>query len=113
MNYKNPEPEFTRLIKNTFLKSAEEIDIETLAEIQHLRQSAIEKLSRTIYNRLFYPVGTLVTVCLAVVIFTFVTTTHTQTVIPDDFDLLSNSENLEIYVDLEFYEWLAVYDFST
>lgn len=113
MSDKNRELEFIRTIKNVFDRSVADIDAATLAEIQKRRQNAFEKPAQKNLNWIYFPAGALAAACLAVVIYTFTSTSNTHSIKPDDLDMLSKTESLEFYENLEFYEWLEEYDLST
>lgn len=113
MSDKNSDLEFTRTTKNVFDRSVADIDAATLSELQQRRQIVLEDSARKNLNWIYYPAGAMVAACLAVVIYTFTSTSTTHSVSPDDLDMLSRTESLEFYENLEFYEWLEEYDLST
>ena len=111
MSDKNRDLEFTRSSKNIFDRSVADIDAPTLAELQKRRQNAFKNSTRKNLKWIYYPAG--VAACLAIIIFIFTTTPATNSISPDDLDMLSRTESLEFYENLEFYEWLEEYDLST
>ena len=60
------------------------------------------------------PAGAVATACLALVVLSLVSKTAVEETVPvDDFELISNIDNLELLEELEFYEWLEDYELPT
>ena len=111
MNQDN-EDKLTRNIKQTLDDSVESLDGNTLSRIRQIRAQAIgkaiDKAGAQQSNWSVIMTGALATACVMVfaVMILLKSPVSNHTVPLDDLDLISSSESLELYEDLEFYEWL-------
>jgi len=107
MNQDN-EDKITRNIKQTLDDSVDSLDGNTLSRIRQIRAQAIDKAVTQQSNWSVIMAGALATACVMVfaVMVLLKSPVANHTVPLDDLDLISSSESLELYEDLEFYEWL-------
>ena len=84
------------------------LDANTLSKIRQVRAQAVDKAEARHVNWFGIMSGALATACVMVfaVMILLQSPTTLQSVPIDDLELLSSSENLELFEDLEFYEWL-------
>ncbi len=96
-------------IRQSLDYSVDALDANTLSKIRQIRAQAIEKASVPRRNQWRgVLVGSLATACVIVlaVMMLFNTPTSIEPLPVDDLELISSSDNLELFEDLEFYEWL-------
>lgn len=95
-------------IKETLDESVDSLDANILSRIRQVRAQAVEKSGNQSVNWFGVVAGGLATasvMALAIIIVT--QTSDTSSNLPvDDIELISSSDSLELYEDLEFYEWL-------
>jgi hypothetical protein len=105
---KHNEEELKSNIRQSLDDSVDAIDAETLSKIRQIRAQAIDKAGtrNVLLPKLL--VGGLATACVMVlaIILLFNSPTSMQVVPADDLELISSSDSLELFEDLEFYEWL-------
>jgi hypothetical protein len=104
--------------KATLEDSVGQIDAQTLARLAAIRQRAVDAaMSRQSaaawFSRWVLPMGGAVTaMAAALVVFTLWVQPPEQNAAPvaalEDLNILTGSEEIEFYQELEFYEWLAV-----
>jgi len=104
----NNEDKLTRNIKQTLDDSVQSLGGNTLSMIRQIRTQAVDKAvtRQSSWSAIF--TGALATACVMVfaVMILLKSPLSNHIVPPDDLDLISSSESLELYEDLEFYEWL-------
>lgn len=104
------EQDLLKKIKRQLDESAVSLDADTLRELRLARSKAIESLHKP--RQLWQPVGAfaLVATVAAVAISLQLRVTQVSESLPsvEDIQLLSASEELELYEDLEFYQWLEL-----
>lgn len=103
------EDELKTNIKRELDESSDALDANTLSRIRQIRAMAVDKAEgRTVKNGSGLFIGGLATACLMVlaIVVLMKSPTSIETVPVDDLELISSSDNLEFYEDLEFYEWL-------
>ena len=111
MNQDN-EDKLTRNIKQTLDDSVDSLDGNTLSTIRQIRAQAIDKaIDKAVTQQSNWSVimtGALATACVMVfAVMILLKSPMSNHAVPlDDLDLISSSESLELYEDLEFYEWL-------
>lgn len=111
MNQDNKD-KLTRNIKQTLNDSVESLDGNTLSRIRQIRAQAIDKaIDKTVSPQSNWSVimtGAMATACVTVfAVMILLNSPVSNNAVPlDDLDLISSSESLELYEDLEFYEWL-------
>jgi hypothetical protein len=102
------EDELKSNIRQSLDDSVDTIDAEMLSKIRQIRAQAIDKAGA---GNVLWPkmlVGGLATACVMVlaIMLLFNSPTSMQAVPADDIELISSSDSLELFEDLEFYEWL-------
>ena len=105
---KHKEDKLTTNIRLALDESADSLDANTLSKIRQIRSRAVEKAEARHVNWPGIISGALATACVMVftVMILLQSPTTLQPVPIDDLELLSSSEDLELFEDLEFYEWL-------
>lgn len=104
---KQNEDDLNARVKQGLDDSVRDLDANTLSKVRQIRFQAIEKanVKKTDWSGVMS--GALATAC--VMVFTVAILLKTPAIEPvsvDDFELISSSDNLELFEDLEFYEWL-------
>lgn len=112
MNANDNEQAFINKAKEAFDTSIESLDENTLSAITRCRQHALEKPSGK-RAWVMLPAGALATLALVVALYFSVSSQNTNGLEADDLDMLSSSESLEFYEDLEFYQWLDENDLAS
>ena len=107
---KQDENKFETNIKQTLDKSVDNLDANTQSRIRQIRAQAVEKAGTTSQAN-WFPVmtGALATACVmvfAIMLLIKSPETNIQLLPVDDLELISSSDSLEFFEDLEFYEWL-------
>ena len=92
--------------------SVDALDANTLSKIRQVRVRAVEKAENKPFNGFGVMTGALATACVMVfaVIILMQSPSALQSVPVDDLELISSSDSLELYEDLEFYEWLEEHE---
>lgn len=109
---KHEQDELNTNIRQALDESVESLDANTLSKIRQIRAQAIDrvvdKADAPHVNWLGVMSGGLATACVMVFVVMVLlnTSVSMQTVPVDDLELISSSDNLELFEDLEFYEWL-------
>lgn len=109
---KHNKDELESNIRESLDESADALDANTLSKIHQIRAQAVEKAKTRQVNWLFSPqglfVGSLATACVMVfaVMLLLKSPAPMQHVPVDDIELISSSDNLKLFEELEFYEWL-------
>lgn len=104
---KHSEDKLETNIRRSLDESIDALDANTLSKIRQIRAQAIEKanVKKTDWSGVMS--GALATAC--VMVFTVSILLKTPAIEPvsvDDLELISSSDSLELFEDLEFYEWL-------
>ncbi len=109
---KHKEDELKTNIRQALDESLDSLDANTLSRIRQIRAQAVDKAKAHHVNWLGVMTGVLATACVMVfaVMILLQSPTTMQTVPVDDLELISSSDNLELFEDLEFYEWLDEYE---
>ena len=106
------ENELSENISRELDDSLDALDANTLSRIRQVRAQAVDraKTSRTNWsiNKSGVYFGGMATACVMVlaVVLLINSPTSMQAVPVDDIELISSSDNLDLFEDLEFYEWL-------
>lgn len=106
----------TKNIRQSLDNSVDALDANTISKIRQIRAQAIEKAEgRKANNWQRLLVGGLATACVMVlaVVLLLKSPGSMQSVPVDDIELISSSDNLELFEDLEFYEWLEQNDLQS
>ena len=111
MTEKDTDQKFVDAVRQAFDKSVAGIDASVLMELHRIRQRALEKRLGKYRVWIWYPAGAVVTACLAILIYNFARPATTpQSFNVDDIEMMSTTENPDLYENLEFYEWLEDYE---
>lgn len=105
---KHNENKLNTSIRQSLDESVDALDANTLSKIRQVRAQAVEKAETRHVNWLGVMSGALATACVMVfAIMILLNSPGTMEAVPvDDIELISSSDNLELFEDLEFYEWL-------
>ncbi|HIF50063.1 MAG TPA: DUF3619 family protein [Thiotrichaceae bacterium] len=113
---KHNEDKFESNIRQGLDEAVDTLDANTLSRIRQIRTQAVEKEKikteglqlNWLFNKQGLFVGGLATACVMVLamMLLFNSPTSIQTIPEEDIELISSSDNLEFFEDLEFYEWL-------
>lgn len=99
-------------IRKSLDESVDALDANTLSKIRQIRSQAVEKAatkhSSWSGNNQGLLIGGLATACVMVLAVTLIfnSPTSIESLPAEDLELISSSDNFELYEDLEFYEWL-------
>jgi hypothetical protein len=105
---------FLRQVRQDLDRSCAALDGHTLSRLNRIRHAALERKAVRRRSPLLLPFGGLVTA--SVLVFSVMLSDRTQEPVEsapvaaaelEDMELLSASEGLDFYEDLEFYQWLA------
>jgi len=107
------EAEFLRRVRADLDRSCSALDGQTLSRLNRIRHAALERKAQPRRAPVLLPFGGLVTA----VVLVFAVMLNEPTQVPDALpsgaeqleylDLLSSTEDLDFYEELEFYQWLA------
>ena len=106
------EDELNSKIRQDLNDSVESLDANTLSKIRQIRAQAIDNAesNHSIWsgNKPGFLIGGIATACVMVfaVVLLLNSPTSMQSIPAEDIELISSSDNFELYEDLEFYEWL-------
>lgn len=104
--------DFTSTAKQAFEASIDQLDADTVSAIARCRRYALEQpAARTAW--LLLPAGAVATLALAVGLYFSVSLQNANGLNAEDLEMLSSSESLEFYEDLEFYRWLDESDLAS
>lgn len=110
-----PEQDILNQLSATLDEAAEDIDAQTLSKIRQARHRALDTLDdKTVKTGWWLPAGFAATACLvfAVLIALPQATQESQEpgAIFEDIELITSSDELDLYEELEFYEWLEMHE---
>ena len=98
-------------VRRKLQQSVDTINAATRARLAQIRQQALTRAPARQFPRYAFPAAVLATACLVLaVVLTLPQPQPVQQEMIDDLDLITTSESLELFEDLEFYEWLEDYD---
>ncbi len=92
-------------------KSVEELDATTRSRLGHARREAISGNSHS--RQWAWPMwgfASTSVVVLSTILWFQNPMNSSPPLVPEDLELLANSDSLEFYEDLEFYDWLTEYE---
>ncbi|NPV04607.1 MAG: hypothetical protein HPY67_07735 [Syntrophaceae bacterium] len=108
------ESRFLEKARQALLASEERLDAATLARLRDARAKAVEAAEGRARGFFRIPnwmrVGAVATAAAAVLVFAvWVDPTRQELPVksPDEFEIVLNADNFDLYEDMEFYEWLA------
>ena len=114
MTDQKTEQQFIDAIKHRFDQSIDQIDAGTLSRLNSIRHNALDSVGRKYRQQVLLPVGAMVAASIAVIMFTLVQPDSSSSpFIPEDIEMLSTSDGIDFYENLEFYQWLDEYEIST
>ena len=101
-------------IKQALDDSTDALDASTLSKIRLVRARAVEKVGNKSFNWFGVLSGALATACVMVfaIMILLKSPTPVQSVPVDDIEMISSSDNLEMFEDLEFYLWLEEHELT-
>jgi len=109
------EQAFLDNVRKELDQSCDRLDGQTLSRLNSIRHAAIEHGQKRPGRALLAPFGGLVTACVLVLVVTVLFQGQPESpvqVVPgssspiEDLDILTTAESLELYENLEFYQWL-------
>lgn len=93
-------------------RAADDIDAATLSRIRQIRARAIERTDAGVTNWFGVVSGALATTC--VMLFAVMIMLNNEPVVTplpaEDLEMISSLDELDLYQDLEFYQWLETYE---
>lgn len=108
----SPEDRLEQSLSTAFDNSVDKLDQVTANSIRRVRELALSgKTGR--YTGLRIPAFALASVCIAVIIYVILPENSQPVLEVDDFEMLSSTDTIELYEDLEFYQWLEDNDLSS
>lgn len=113
MTDQKTEQQFVDAIKHRFDQSIDQIDAGTLSRLNNIRHNALDSADKKYRHRILLPVGAMVAASIAVIVFTLVQPDSSSSpFIAEDIEMLSTSDGIDFYENLEFYQWLDEYEIS-
>ena len=116
-NGDNSDEQFLKKVKENLKVGAENIDEKILSRLRQIRHQALqsEKVKKKIFFSAFRWVqaGALSTLGVAITLLVIWLYRHQTTYSfknPEDFEIVSSQDQMELYEDLDFYTWLATSD---
>jgi hypothetical protein len=111
---KHSEQDFINSVRDRFETSVQELDRETLSELTAIRAHALTRRPARFRQWFLVPAVALVILGLTLMVYkTLLQPSPLQPPAYNDIELMSAEEALELYDDVEFYEWLVDHGFST
>ena len=113
-NGSEKEARFLEKARQALLASEDRLDAATLARLRDARAKAVEAAEGRVRGVFRIPnwlrVGAFATAAAAVLVFAVWVDPQRQELpvkSPDEFEIVLNADNFDLYEDMEFYEWLA------
>ena len=113
-NGSEKEARFLEKARQALLASEDRLDAATLARLRDARAKAVEAAEGRARGFFRIPnwmrVGAFATAAAAVLVFAVWVDPQRQELpvkSPDEFEIVLNADNFDLYEDMEFYEWLA------
>lgn len=98
-------------IRMELVRGVEDIDGSTSLKLNQIRQRALARKTSRSLPGLLLPTAVLATACLVLALIIYIPQQQPkQKQMIDDLDLITTSQSLDLYEDLDFYEWLEAYD---
>lgn len=105
------EDEWLTVIRAELVQGIDDIDGATIARLRQIRRQALTKKASRNLTALLLPAAILATACLVLALIVYIPEQQPkQKAMIDDLDLITTSDSLDLYEELEFYEWLDAYD---
>ena len=103
--------EWLESIRVDLAQGIEEIDDTVQMKLALIRRQALARKTSKSIPAFLLPAAVVATACLVLTLFVYLPKQQPrQNEMIDDLDLITTSENLDLFEDLEFYEWLEAYD---
>ena len=103
--------EWLETIREALQQGVDELDPGTSLKLAEVRRQALTRASARNRSLYILPAAVLASACLVLaIVLYFPRPQPKQIEMIDDLDLITNSQNLELIEDLDFYEWLEDYD---
>jgi hypothetical protein len=107
MKDKYTEQEFTGAVRRNFENSIHDLEHDVASRLATIRARALAGRSSTSRTWLRMPVAALMFIGLAIVSYNFMIPSVTiQSYSPDEIEMMTTLDSLDLYDDVEFYEWL-------
>ena len=114
MTTKRTEQDFINLARDSFETSVQELDSDTLSDLAAIRAHALARRPAPHRQLLLVPAAALIFIGLTIAIYnTLLSPASRHAPVQNDIELMSAQEGLELYDDVEFYEWLEDSEYST
>mgnify|MGYP005637383205 CR=1 FL=1 len=114
MSKKDDKDKLVEHIQSELEDSLHNIDAATQSKITQARHRALEQKPGDSQINSLLPAGVVATACVLVLMFSLFPQMKEEESAPlDEFELISNIDELEILEELEFYEWLDEYELPT
>ena len=114
MSEEKKDQQLVNAIKSAFDESVKSIDANTASRLIQIRNRALGGAEQKSNLWFVIPAGAITMVCLALIVYSFVCNKKfDQPMTANDIELITSSDSLDLYEDLEFYEWLDDYELST
>ena len=103
--------EWLESIRQDLQQGIDELDPGTGRKLAEIRQQALARTTAGKRSAYILPAAVLATACLVLVLVLYFPRAQPKQIqMIDDLDLITNSQNLDLIEDLDFYEWLEDYD---
>ena len=103
--------EWLESIRGELVRGIEEIDDATRSKLSQIRRQALAKKPSKSIPAFLLSAAVAATACLVVALIIYIPEQKPkQNEMIDDLDLITTSESLDLFEDLDFYEWLEAYD---
>jgi len=114
MTGEKTDQQFIDEVKAAFDQSVERVDAEAVSRLDNIRNTALDTAAGKTRHWIFYPASAFAAASLAIIIFNVVQhDATTATIKTEDIEIISATDGLDFYENLEFYRWLEDYETST
>lgn len=114
MTGKHTEHDFISQVRNAFESSVLELDGDTSSDLAAIRTYALARRPAPSRRWLLVPAGAIIFIGLAIMICNILFfPPSSPSSVHNDIELMAIQEGLDLYDDIEFYEWLVDYEFPT
>ena len=101
-------------VQTSLDSSIDDIDAATQSKITQARYRALEQAVENRRASWWMPVTALASICILVIVVSLFSHTPEAQLDPvQDFEMISNIDDMELIEDMEFYEWLEEYELPT
>jgi hypothetical protein len=114
MNEKQQNDKLIENIHAQLQNSVNNIDAATQSKITQARHRALDQYSSKQPLHLWLSATAVATSCVAILIFLlYPAQQNSEPALLDEFELISNIDDMEVLEELEFYQWLDEYEIPT